>query len=93
MKTFLLLQNRLFLGAIFIIWALGLFFAKFAVVWNVTQTEIFKIPQTVINVLILFWFLQKTIKTYKNNSAFFVVLVLFWLVALLNIIQFLLNNL
>lgn len=90
MKTFLNIRNRYFFGAIFIVWLLSLFFAKFAVVWNTTQDEIFRIPEAIMNSLFLLWLIQKTIKTSKN-LVIFGCLALFWFMFTIRILKFLVN--
>jgi hypothetical protein len=88
MQTFLEIKNRNFFAAMFIVWLLGLFFAKFDVAWNTTQSEIFKIPQFIINLLFLLWMLQKTVNSYRNRNSFRVVVsTLFWLIVVINVCQ------
>ena len=67
MKTFLRIQNRHFFGAIFIVWLLSLIVVKFDVIWNTTQDEIFKIPETIMIALIFLWLIQKIIKVYTKK--------------------------
>jgi hypothetical protein len=62
METFLKIKNRYFFIAIFIVWLIGLFVAKFDVILQTSQEEIFKIPRIMMNVIFLLWILQKVIQ-------------------------------
>jgi flagellar biosynthesis protein FliQ len=71
METFLKIKNRYFFIAIFIVWIIGLFVAKFDVALQTSQEELFKIPRIIMNGIFLLWILQKVIKFLlpQNTSA------------------------
>jgi hypothetical protein len=62
MEAFLKIKNRYFFIAIFIVWLMGLFVAKFDVTLQTSQEEIFKIPRIMMNGIFLLWILQKVIQ-------------------------------
>ena len=62
MEKYLKIKNRYFFIAIFIVWLIGLFVAKFDVALQTTQDELFKIPSMIMNGIFLLWILQKIIR-------------------------------